>query len=195
MSATTPKRTRTGKAPASIHQLKVTLDRVRPPIWRRILVPSDVSLAGLHDIIQSVMGWHDCHLHEFTAGDTSYGDPSFLEDTDVEDERKVRLAEIAPRPKDRFRYLYDFGDSWEHTILVEAVKPPTAGIRYPVCVTGKRACPPEDCGGVWGYANLLEALAEPEHPEHEELKEWIGGPFDPEVFDLEAANRLLANSR
>lgn len=195
MPATTASRPRSAKASSSIHQVKVTLEGLRPPIWRRILVPSNVTLAGLHDIIQAAMGWHDSHLHDFTAGDTVYGDPTFGEDMDVEDERKVRLAEIAPEPKDRFRYLYDFGDSWEHTILVEAVKPPAAGVRYPVCVTGRRACPPDDCGGVWGYADLLDALADPEHPEHDELQEWIGEPFDPDAFDLKTVNLRLAPFR
>jgi Plasmid pRiA4b ORF-3-like protein len=195
MTAESPKRSRTKTLPTSIHQLKVTLEGIRPPIWRRILVRSDVNLAGLHQIIQSAMGWNDSHLHDFTAGGISYGDRSFGEDMDVEDERKVRLSEIAPQPKDRFRYMYDFGDGWEHIILVEAVKTPEAGARYPVCVTGKRACPPEDCGGVWGYADMLEALADPEHPEHDELKEWIGESFDPEMFDLEQANLRLAGPR
>src|SRR5262249_4936275 len=102
-----------------------------------------------------------------------------------------RVGQIANMGYKKFRYTYDFGDNWRHTIQVEKVLAPAAGERYPKCVKGKRACPPEDCGGVWGYAELLEALADPKHKRHEELKEWVGGEFDPEAFDIEAVNDEL----
>jgi hypothetical protein len=176
----------------------VTLAGIRPPIWRRVQVPSDLTLAKLHHVIQDAMGWIDYHLHQFDAGGITYGDPSLNEDgmmDDVVNERTARLSRLAPSPKNRLNYLYDFGDSWEHTILVEAVLPPEPGRHYPVCLTGKRACPPEDCGGPWGYADLLTAIADPAHPEHTTLLTWLGGPFDPEAFDLEAVNQRLSSIR
>lgn len=186
--------TRGGQKSGTVHRLKVTLLGFRPPIWRRIVVPSDVTLARLHDILQVAMGWHGGHLHDFQAGGVSYGDPRMLEGMGDLDERRARLAEVAPRPRNRLRYLYDFGDSWEHEVLVEAVEAPSPSVRYPICLTGKRACPPEDCGGVWGYADLLDALADPKNPDHDDLLDWLGGPFDPEAFDEAAVNRMLAGS-
>jgi hypothetical protein len=188
---------RTPARPASIHQLKVTLAGIRPPIWRRIQVPSDITLARLHHIIQASMGWMGGHLHQFDVGGVVYGDPSLNDDDldDVVNERTARLARVAPAPKDRLRYLYDFGDSWDHNIAVEAVLPPEPGRRYPVCLTGKRACPPEDCGGAWGYADLLTAIADPSHPEHATLVTWLGGPVDPEAFNLDAVNQRLSRLR
>jgi hypothetical protein len=195
---TMPTAKRTPARPASIHQLKVTLAGIRPPIWRRILVPSDVTLARLHRVIQEAMGWVDYHLHQFETGGVTYGDLSLNEDgmlDDVVNERTTRLFRVAPSPKNRLLYLYDFGDSWEHIILVEAVLPPEPGRHYPVCLTGRRACPPEDCGGPWGYGDLLTAIADPNHPEHTTLVSWLGAPFDPEAFDLEAINQRLSRLR
>ena len=181
--------------PASIHQLKVTLQGVRPPIWRRLRVPSDVTLARLHAILQAAMGWEDAHLHRFRAGGTSYGDRGLLGGVVDRSERTARLGQVAPGAGSKLAYEYDFGDSWEHALVVEAVLPPEPGLRYPVCVAGKRACPPEDCGGAWGYGELLEVLRSPEHAEHASMVEWLGGPFDPEAFDLDEVNRRLAGVR
>jgi hypothetical protein len=139
------------------------------------------------------MGWYNSHLHDFRIGDVSYSDPRMMQELSDRDEWTALLEEVAPRPKSRLRYTYDFGDSWEHEILVEAITAPEPDKRYPVCVTGKRACPPEDCGGVWGYADLLEAIADPANPEHEELLEWLGDPFDPEAFDVAEVNQRLAH--
>jgi hypothetical protein len=186
---------RAAKTPNSIHQLKVTLLGMRPPIWRRIQVPSDVTLARLHDILQMTMGWHDSHLHQFRVGETTYGDPGILENLDVRNERTARLNQVAPGEKHKLYYEYDFGDGWEHEILVEKVLPPEPGVRYPLCLIGKRACPPEDCGGIWGYADLLEIIRDPEHDEHESMMEWLGGDFDPEAFDVEVINQRLAYVR
>jgi hypothetical protein len=104
-----------------------------------------------------------------------------------------RLQQVVSRVKDKLIYEYDFGDSWEHELLIEKILPPEAGKRYPVCLTGKRACPPEDCGGIWGYASFLEAIQDPQHPEHEEMVEWVGGKFNPEAFDLDEVNREIQN--
>lgn len=186
---------RSAKAqPMSIHRVKVTLDRTKPPIWRRLDIDSSATLGDLHDAIQAAMGWDNSHLHQFVVGDTYYSDPLMALD-DVLDEHAARLADVAPAKGDKLRYEYDFGDSWEHTILVEDVREPDPATRYPVCVAGKRAGPPEDCGGVWGYADLLAALADPENPDHEDLREWIGGSWDAEAFDLDATNRRIADWR
>lgn len=181
----------------SVHRLKVTLLGLRPPVWRRIELPSDFTLGQVHDVIQIAMGWQESHLHQFFVGNAIYTDPSTLDGWDGNDldEEDARLEEIAPRARSRFRYEYDFGDSWEHEILVEAVAPAEPGTHYPRCIGGERACPPEDCGGVWGYADFLEAIANPRHPEHDDMLEWWGGPFDPDAFDMAAVNRQLATYR
>ena len=187
----------TKKQPRQIYQLKVTLKGSKPPIWRRLLVPSDVTLARLHHIIQTAMGWWDYHLHQFTVGESYFGvpDPDYDDWMDMQDERKFKLNQIAPGEKSRFLYEYDFGDSWEHVILVEKVLPPQAGATYPVCIKGRRARPPEDVGGIWGYADFLQAIRDPSHPEHEGYVEWIGGEFDPEAFDLDEVNAALRDVR
>jgi hypothetical protein len=178
---------------AQIYQIKVTLDGIHPPIGRRILVPGNITLLKLHDIIQIVMGWEDYHLHMFTIEGVIYGDPEDDEygDLGTLDEANVKLSQVINGEKQRFMYEYDFGDSWDHTLLVEKILPPEGGIHYPICVKGKRACPPEDVGGVRGYENFLEAISDPRHDEHEEYLMWVGGEFDPEAFDLEKVNAQL----
>ncbi|MBN1659996.1 MAG: plasmid pRiA4b ORF-3 family protein [Anaerolineae bacterium] len=179
------------KSTTPIYQVKVTLEESKPPIWRRILVPGDATLARLHTIIQIAMGWSDSHLHQFIVGRTFYGEPHPDYGNEMRDERRVRLNQVVPEPGMRFRYEYDFGDSWMHTLLVEKILEPGPGQRYPVCVKGERACPPEDVGGVWGYEDFLEAIGDPDHPEHEEYLEWAGDDFDAEAFDLQETNDLL----
>jgi hypothetical protein len=137
------------------------------------------------------MGWEDAHLYQFVVSGIRYGDPRLLGELDAEDARTVPLATLGLREKVKFVYEYDFGDSWEHELLVEKILPWDEGKRYPVCLTGKRTCPPEDCGGIWGYASFLEAIRDPEHPEHDEMLEWVGGEFDPDIFDLDEVNREL----
>jgi hypothetical protein len=178
----------------TVYQLRVDLDGSKPPIWRRILVSADITLGDLHDIIQVIMGWDDYHMHQFIVGEMYYSDPS-MELDDVEDERSIRLRDIAPKEGSKFVYEYDFGDSWLHSIRVEKILPVEPGVKYPVCVTGKRACPPDDCGGIWGYQGLLEALKDPDDPENQYLVDWVGEDFDPEVFDLDGINRNLAPFR
>lgn len=185
---------RASKQPTSVHQLHVTLRDIQPPIWRRIVVPSDFTLAELHDVLQEVVGWHHSHLHDFRVGKVTYGDPDLLQDLADQDEREARLGEIAPKPRKRFQYTYDFGDNWELDVLVEAVGLPEPGIRYPSCLAGERAGPPDDSGGIWRYAYLVEAMADHDSPDREELEEfleWLDEPFDPEAFDLKSVNKRL----
>lgn len=174
-----------------LYQLHVTLTGSRPAIWRRIVVPADLTLDALHDVLQVAMGWEDAHLHQFIQGEAYYGPPMLAEDGDVADERAVRLDALLQAPKDRITYEYDLGDGWEHTITLEKRLPPDDAPAGPRCTGGALACPPEDCGGLWGYYDLLDILADPAHPEHEERLEWLGGPFDPDAFDRDAVNAAL----
>ena len=179
----------------TIYQLKVTLKRLRPPIWRRIQVSGDTNLGQLHQILQIVMGWENYHLHQFTIGATDYGQPHSEDDFELKDETNVECKQLLRREKFKFFYIYDFGDNWEHEILVEKILAPDPQVQYPVCLKGKRACPPEDCGGAWGYAQLLEKLEQPETPEYEEMEDWLGQPIDPESFDLNEVNQQLSYLR
>ncbi len=178
-------------AAKSVHRLKVTLLGIRPPIWRRIEVPSTITLSELHTVVQVAMGWWDSHLHQFVVDGVIYG----IDDGEgwgppPVDERRTKLRDVASEGV-RFSYEYDFGDGWEHRIEVEAIAAAEAGIAYPRCVAGRRACPPEDCGGPWGYGNLLAAIGDPNHDEHEAMVEWAGGPFDPARFDVAGVNARL----
>lgn len=177
----------------TIIQLKVTLKDIRPPIWRRIQVSDATTLGQLHEILQTVMGWENYHLHQFSIGGNDYGvpDPDYGFD-DMLDENTIQLSQVISREKFKFFYTYDFGDGWEHEILVEKILPIDPERSYPLCLKGRRACPPEDCGGPWGYANLLDALRAPEHPEHEDMMEWVGERLDSDTFDVDEANRYLA---
>jgi hypothetical protein len=178
---------------APLYRLRVTLEDARLPIWRSLLVCGDTTLAELHDVIQTAMGWRDYHLHQFLIEGTYYGEPhaDWDEHPGMRDERQVRLDEVAPTEGFRFRYEYDFGDSWLHEVVVERVRPGEPGQACPLCVKGEGACPPEDVGGVWGYEVFLDAIADREHPEHETYLDWIGGEFDPEAFDLDEVNAAL----
>jgi hypothetical protein len=174
----------------NIYQIKVTLRHIEPPVWRRIEVPADIKLGKLHKVLQIAMGWTNSHLHAFRVGQASYGipDPDFPDD--MENERNVRLDKIAANG-DTLIYEYDFGDGWQHKLKIEKVIPAEPAVHYPRCLAGKRACPPEDCGGTGGYEHLLEVLRDPKHEDYEEMREWIGGDYDPEAFDLGAVNRAL----
>ncbi|MCG2711387.1 MAG: hypothetical protein L6416_03575, partial [Candidatus Omnitrophica bacterium] len=165
-----------------IYQIKITLENIKPAIWRRILVKADINLFTLHVILQEVMGWEGSHLHHFFINGEYYGrpDPEFDISAEKINEKKVKLKNALKQEKQKFEYEYDFGDGWRHEIIVEKILPLEKGKYYPVCVDGARACPPEDCGGVPGYADFLMAIKHPNHARHEEMLEWIGGSFDPE---------------
>mgnify|MGYP000935233432 CR=1 FL=1 len=179
-----------------ILQLKITLKGIRPPVWRRILVKDDITFYKLNNIIQCVMGWSGYHLYEFRLGNLIIGEKdedyyNFYGDYEFKSARRLKLSSINFKPKDKFFYIYDFGDNWEHSITVEKVLEPQEGMKYPICIAGKRNCPPEDVGGPWGYQNFLEAIKNPNHPEHESMLEWIGGFFDPEEFNMDTINHEL----
>jgi hypothetical protein len=173
-----------------IYQLKVTLSEIDPPVWRRVLVPGGYSLDRVHRVIQYAMGWQDMHLHSFDIEGQQYGEPDPVGELVLRDELDIRLDAVASKG-DVFRYTYDFGDWWEHEVTVEDVFTAEPDERYPMCVAGERACPPEDVGGALGYGELLEALADPDHPEHEEMRGWLGRELDPEHFDPTRATTLL----
>lgn len=180
---------------ASVYQLTITLDEIEPPIWRTVLVPGDCTLGMHHHVIMAAFGWSNSHLHQFMVGDTRYGDPAHELDEygePFEDETTQRLASLVHGPLTTFHHEYDFGDGLRHRIEVKfAVDGDDRYHGYPVCVTGERACPPEDCGLPYGYVELLEALKDRKHPDHERLLRWVGGKWDPEAFDLDAVNSSL----
>ena len=213
-----------------IYTLRISLRNSKPPIWRRVAVPSDITLGQLHEVIQIAMGWTNSHLHQFVLRDkslkpsrdeirkvgeadiwddafmarmrgervftmltTPFGDP--IEDMEGEDEDAVTLAEVCPKVKSKLTYEYDFGDGWEHTIEVQKIEEPKPGVEYPVCLAGKLACPPEDCGGIYGYYHMLDVVADAAHEEHDDLVEWLGDDFDPDAFDIDEVNDMLAEWR
>lgn len=172
-----------------ILRFKITLKGIKPPIWRRIEIPSSATFWALHVAIQDAMGWTDTHLHEFSTTD-EFG-PGMRIGVPDEDGWGApvaagwtrKLSPVFGFPGAKAEYVYDFGDGWEHTILLESIEPARTGVQYPVCVDGRRRCPQEDCGGPGGYESLLEILADPTHEDHDEMLEWAGGPIDRESFD------------
>lgn len=164
----------------TIYQLKLSLQDISPPIWRRLLVPDHYTLEALHYVIQCSMGWENYHLYSF-----EHKGHYFEENLDS------TLASLDLQSKDRLYYIYDFGDNWKHLIQIEKQLKKEQGQAYPYCVTGKRQCPPEDCGGVWGYQQLLDVLGNKHHPEYEEMLEWTGENFDPDHFAREEINDQL----
>jgi hypothetical protein len=202
-----------------VYQVRVTLRNIEPRIWRRFLI-ADGTLLDLHDAIQDVMGWDDGHMHQFLVESgkgrekvrTYYGTPEGDEDEEEEDEafadllrdipvtrdeQKALLSQLAPtgRKHAKFLYEYDFGDGWVHEVVIEKTLDPQPGVAYPVCLEGARACPPEDCGGPWGYANFVQAMTGPKTERQAELRDWYDGPFDPEAFSLDAANARIRMRR
>ncbi len=183
------KRKSTAKGP--IYQLKITLRDVKPAIWRRIEVAGHTRLDHLNMMIQSAMGWTNSHMHSFTIDGEDYGRHHADFDSDYLDERRHYLDDLVRLEKARFLYIYDFGDNWEHDVVVEKIVPPEPGMKYPRCAAGARSCPPEDVGSAWGYAEFLKAIRDPKHEEHENMIEWIGREFDPEAFDLEETDAAV----
>jgi hypothetical protein len=174
-----------------LYELKVSLKEIRPQIWRLIQVPSDTNLRRMHRILQVAMGWENYHLYIFIVDGKRYSEPNA--DWDVLDSRLVTLNRIFAGGKTSFQYEYDMGDSWIHEIKLK--KQIESEITKPGCIGGARACPPEDCGGVPGYYQLLEAITDPKNPEHDSMVEWVGAGYDPEAFDLAKVDRALKRLR
>lgn len=175
-------------------QLRIELVRIAPHVWRRVIVPQAVTLAKLHLVMQAAMGWTDSHLHEYEIANKRYGieDPDWPSSVPIFDERRERLKSVVEDRVGNFTYLYDFGDHWEHQVTIEDLVAYEVGRQPIVCTAGESACPPEDVGGEPGYEMFLAAIADPRNKRHAELKEWIGYPFDPHAFDLNAVNERLA---
>ena len=176
-----------------LYELKITLRGSNPTIWRRVQVPGSVNFDRPHDVFQIVMGWTDSHLHQFVDAPIIYSVPSGDDYSGVGrlDERRFRLADVARHEKASFIYDYDFGDGWTHEVVVEQILPADPKKKYAVCLDGQNACPPEDCGAIWGYYKLLEAVKNPKHEEHEEMLDWLGNQFDPDHSDLQKINAKL----
>ena len=179
-----------------VYQVKITLQGVeKPPVWRRVLVPAGIQLDQLHEVVQAAMGWQHAHLHVFIDGQTYYGVPD--PELPYRDEHATRLNELV-KPGGSLEYTYDLGDSWDHEILIEEATIARSDLRYPRCIAGEAACPPEDVGGRPGYARLVDILTDPAHEEHQDILDWCdldsGSQFDPAHFDLEETNLRLAAS-
>jgi hypothetical protein len=191
-----------GKAPAKpsaaaagprMLQLKVVLVGSNPPIWRGLLVPTDLPLEMFHHTLQFAMGWEDCHMHQFIQGKTTYVSRMVGVDEDYGecDEGLFTVGNLLGGRARTLFYVYDFGDSWVHHITREKILPLDPAKVHPECLAGELACPPEDCGGIFGYYHMLEVVGNPRHPEHEDIVSWIGRKFDPAAFDLAKTNRTL----
>ena len=176
-----------------LYEIKVEIQRIDPPIWRLLQVPPRTSLKRLHKILQIAMGWTDSHLHLFKVDGKEYGDLISEWDFEVLDESKLTLGKIFAGGTKSFQYEYDMGDSWMHDITLQ--RQIESDETKPGCTAGARACPPEDCGSVPGYYNLLVVLSDPDHEEHESMLEWVGGKYDPNAFDATAVDRALKRLR
>jgi len=188
----TKRKTSKGKE-TTLFQLKVTLKNIKPPIWRRFLVGEDITLYRLYIILIEIMGWGGGHLHSFTINGKYYGtpDPEYDSFHETINEKRVKLKDVIDRERQKFSFEYDFGDGWQHEILVGKILPYEKHINDPICVKGARACPPDDCGGPNGYMDFLEAIQNPKHREHKTLLEWAGGSFNPEEFDVKEVSEAL----
>jgi hypothetical protein len=175
----------------NIFQIKISLDNARPSIYRTILVKPNTSFYELHHIIQFAMGWENYHMYQFESGSFYIAEPDEYMEGESIDPNDILLHEVLKKPGDKVKYEYDFGDGWRHTIKLEKIIPLQLNKSYPTCIRGKRSCPPEDCGGIWGYENLKEIINNVKHPEHSEILEWLGGEFDPEYFNINEVNLFL----
>lgn len=169
-------------------RVKITIRDIDPPVWRELVVPGHWHLGMVHRALQIAFGWHEAHLHSFQVGDRRYGEPDPNYDSGTQRESLVRVHEVLAAPGDVITYWYDFGDDWFHDIVVEELLDPQKQAR---CLDGRRAAPPEDSGGPWGYQDLLQALADPKHEEHEDRVEWVGEGYDPELVDIQAIDGAL----
>jgi len=174
------------------YQIQVALREIKPKIWRRLLIPSNLLLPDLHRVIQTSMGWDNMHLHQFTKNNTNYSVPA-QEDwgEEIVDYRKIKVSDLLQKVKDKMIYEYDFGDGWEHEVILEKIIPSQNKIIYPHCIDGKMNCPPEDCGGIGGFENLLEILKNPKHKEYKGYIEWLGDDYNPTYFDVDLTNKDL----
>lgn len=187
------------RAVQQLLQLKVTLKGSKPPIWRQLIISNMVPLDRFHRVLQIAMGWESYHMHQFEAHGKVYGSvegEAAIDLEDVLDQRKFKLHQLLATAKDAITYTYDFGDDWQHKIVVEKVLPWDPNTPQPQVIKAKGACPPEDVGGIWGYNDFLAAVKDPKNPDHEELLDWCGGEFDPNAYDLDLVNqRLLKEKR
>ncbi|MFA5848871.1 MAG: plasmid pRiA4b ORF-3 family protein [Bacteroidales bacterium] len=179
----------------TLYQIKITLKHTNPKVWRRVLVLSDMLLSDLHEVIQITMGWTDSHLHRFVKNRTYY--TAKPEDDDPMAAMRnvvykgLHVSALLKEEKEKIVYEYDFGDDWEHELVLEKISPVYEKLNYPICIAGKRCCPPEDCGGPWGYTDMLEVLKNPEHKQYQHYIDWLEGDFDPEYFDKDIVNAFL----
>lgn len=176
-----------------IYQVKVTLQNIEPPIWRRLLIPADLFLHDFHKVLQTAMGWENQHLHLFLKGKRMYGiaDDEWSNDKGFQDYTPVRVNDLLRKPGDEMVYQYDLGDNWRHSIELEEITKPEPLEYYPMCTEGARECPPEDCGGPYGYQDMLAAVNNPSDPQHQFYKEMYPEGLDPEFFDKEEVNDFL----
>jgi len=175
--------------------LNITLCDIKPVIWRRFIVPPHTTLDRLHEIIQSIMGWHGGHMHGYRFGDRFCMPDEFCDNGELPESKQV-LSVVAPKKGSKFLYIYDFGDSWEHEIVVESTDYSNPDWPYPICcIDGAMACPPEDCGGVPGYYDLCEAMKYKNHPDHDDLVEWLGCLYIPYFWDMEEVNTAFKIKR
>lgn len=181
------------------YEFKIQINGItKPPVWRKVRVPAQFSFLKFHAVIQAAFGWEEYHLFQFSPegfDNTScigVPDPDW-DEFDTQDSRKIKLSDIFSKEGQKYIYIYDFGDSWEHQLVLEKILPDKT--LKATCLAGKGACPPEDCGGIWGYEELKEILKDPSNPEHESMKEWLGlddeESWDPAAFDLEEANKMV----
>lgn len=185
--------------PNKTYQIKITLQGSKPSIWRRVVIPSDLSLPDFHKVIQTTMGWTNSHLHQFVKNRTYYSpkmeDESLWdeEDDDDLDYSKYKVSDLLRKTKDKVKYEYDFGDDWVHVIVLEKIIDESMDINDVTCLAGENSCPPEDCGGLWGYYNMLEILKDTDHEEYEEYIDWLSDEFNPTYFDIEEVNDMLGS--
>ncbi len=194
------------KSQSYIYELRITLQEIRPPIWRLVQVPSTLPLCCLHDVLQAALGWTDSHLHQFEKDGKYWGVPEHYEDDDIDiiDERQTKISAILRAQGDSVLYVYDLGDNWRHEVVLEKILPALGTTVRPLCLSGERHCPPEDVGGTSGYEEFLEVIFDPRQEEHEHYVHWAGNPsvltrslgrFQPEEFDVRAVNDTLSRMR
>lgn len=177
---------------AKIYTFIIELDGSNPAIWRRFKVFDNLKMDVFHQVLQIIMGWHDSHLHEFIISKNSYGliDPDD-DNGNMVDESKFRINDLINKSGQKFQYIYDFGDDWNHRLVLEDTEENEGGQVLPLCIAGQGSCPPEDCGGIHGYYEFVEAMQSPKHGRHKELKKWYGKKYDPSEFDLNGINKSL----